>query len=168
MKAPEYFKNSTIYLLPILFFFLFACGSSKQASEEEMNQLRTLVESRDFEIQHSWADPVRGSSIDLIGNPNYLRVRGDSVDVALPFFGERYSGGGYNREGGIRFEGPARGYSVFEKSNSVDVRFEARRDSESYEFLITIFPNGNVTTSVNSSQRSSISYRGEVMPEKKE
>ncbi|GAB2769923.1 DUF4251 domain-containing protein [Actinomadura fibrosa] len=132
-----------------------------------MNDLQNLVANRDFEVQNDWAVPLSGSNVNLIGNPNYIRFKGDSVKIALPYFGERYSGG-YNTEGGIRYEGPARNFQVSEKANSMILEFEGQQGSENYNFIMTLFPNGKTTTSVNSSQRSTISYRGEITASKSE
>jgi hypothetical protein len=166
MKA---LKNYYLILsMPVIIFLFTDCGSSREAGIEDMAELKTIVEGRDFEIQNEWAEPIVGSSINLIGNPNYIRFEGDSVEMALPYFGERHSGGAYSREGGIHFDGPARNFSITERSNNLIIEFEGQQNSESYNFLLTVFPNGKVTTSVNSSQRSSITYRGEIQSQKLE
>lgn len=145
---------------------LFACGGAQDAVRpQNFEELKELAEGREFEIENEWAMPLGGNNVNLIGNPNFIRFKGDSVDIFLPYFGVRHFGGTYGgRDGGIIYEGPAEDFSIDaeEEKNRVVLKFEGRHENEDLEFIITLFPGGNAYTSVNSSQRSNISYRGEV------
>lgn len=156
----------------ILLFFslmlLMACGGAKERNEkdlQDLEELMELVESREFEIENDWVIPLGGGRVNLIGNPNSITFKGDSVEVYLPYFGVRHSGGDYGgRNGGIKFEGPVKNLVVREDQvkKNIFLTFERRGGREDYDFLIRLYPNGNVYTSVNSSQRQTISYQGEV------
>lgn len=159
-----YFK----FLILILSFILFQnCGSSIDAAK--IAETRELVDSRKFEIQHEWLSPMSGNRINLIGNPNYIRFYKDSVDLFLPFFGERFAGAGYNDEGGIVYEGPLKDLQINEEEKDKQViRFSTDQDTEDLNFIITVYPGGKVNTRVNSSHRSFISYQGEIESLKEE
>lgn len=153
--------------------FLMACGGSKSTSSvQDFNQLKELVDSRSFEIVHQWVMPSWGGSVSLIGNPNFIRFKGDSVNISLPYYGERYSGVPYGRAGGINYEGRIKNLeiNVDREEQKIVMEFEGEQRNENLNFYITLFPNGNVSTSLSSSQRASISYRGKVktVPEKKD
>lgn len=154
------------YILPAcLIVLISACGGTKGSGDSsEYNELAQLIHSREFQIENDWANPLRGSMINLIGNPNIIRFKGDSVEVYLPYFGVRQSGGGYGTEGGVKFEGLVRNLSIEEEKgkNRLHVKFEGKQDTEDLDFRITLYANGNANTSVNSSQRDAISYRGKV------
>ena len=169
MKTKIIFKNSKFSILKTLaligMFFLISCGGGKMSDAERienMAEVKSLVESRHFEIENQWANPLGGSQINLIGNINYIRFKGDSVEVYLPYFGVRHSGGGYGTEGGIKFEGPLENLIISENlsKKNISLEFQGKQGNESLDFNISLYSNGNSTTSVNSSQRSSISYRG--------
>ena len=153
-----------------------ACGSTKNTGNstdiQNFEQLRELVNSREFEIENDWAVPLRLTTINLIGNSNFIRFKGDSVEVFLPYFGVRQSGGGYGTSGGIEYEGPAKDLEIEEDmaKNNILIKFEGRQGSEHLQFIITLFTKGNVSTSVNSSERDPISYWGNVraLPFKKQ
>ena len=159
---------------PFILLLTLACGGMKESDSAEtakdFQKLKELVNSREFEIENEWLIPLGGSMINLIGNPNYIRFKGDSVDVFLPYFGVRQSGGGYGRDGGITYKGPAKNLTITEAENKILLNFEGMQNIENLEFFITLFPGGNATTAVNSSQRQSISYRGDVkaLPEEKQ
>lgn len=157
--------------LILTLIFLLACGGSKStADNEDFNQLKELVGSREFEIQHQWARSSLGGSINLIGNPNFIRFKGDSVNIFLPYFGERYSGSGYGSEGGIKYKGPVKNLNVttHKEEQELILEFEGDRGTENLQFYITLFANGDASTSVTSSQREAISYSGQIMPLREE
>ena len=148
------------------------CGTSKNTtSNQDFDALINLVNSRNFEIEHEWARPLSGNTINLLGNPNYIRMKGNQVDLFLPYYGVRQSGGGYGSgEGGIKYVGPAEKLVIEENrdQNSILLKFEGRQGTEDLQFFITLLLGGSAHTSVNSSERSSISYSGNLkaLPEK--
>ncbi len=105
----------SLYLI-IALISVQSCGSSTDATK--ISKTSQLVESREFEIEHEWLIPMGGSRINLIGNPNFIRFEKDSVDLFLPFFGERFSGGGYNSEGGIIYNGPLNDLEISKTKNN--------------------------------------------------
>ena len=171
-KKPD-LKNKKFSIIVKLFASLIllltlACGGGKKSGSadvvKDFQKLSELINNREFEIENEWLLPLSGPMINLIGNPNHIRFKGDSVDVFLPFFGVRQSGGGYGRDGGITYKGIAKNLNIVEDSakNNILLNFEGNEGSENLEFYITLYPGGSARTSVNSSQRQAISYRGNV------
>lgn len=151
--------------LALCFGLLASCGSSNASfNKAEYNELKQLVNSRNFKIENSWANPQGGSQINLIGNSNHIRFKRDSVEIFLPYFGVRHSGGGYGGEGGIKYEGPAKNLKITENSEkgNILVEFEGKQNNEILHFFLRLYSNGKTLTSINSSQRSTISYQGEL------
>lgn len=155
-------KQSYLFLIICILGLFISCGSAAK-TDAKIDKTNSLIESGEFEIQHDWVMTQGGARINILDNPNFIRFKNDSVNIFLPFFGERYSGGGYNREGGIVYDGPLRNYEMDEgvKSNKI-IKFRAKQNSEILDFTINIFPEGSVTTRVNSTERSFISYQGDI------
>lgn len=166
--------KSGVKAFALLFIFvLMSCGSSNRSTEggrislsPEYQELQELVNSLQLEIVNQWAIPSWGGSRNLMDNPNYIRLNGSEVEVALPYFGVRHSGGGYGTESGIEFEGPVEDLVITEdrQRQGIILEFEGEQGNENLDFRITLYPNGNTSTSITSSQRASVSYRGEVKP----
>lgn len=159
----------------MILFFLESCGGGQNTAmnqPQNFDELEQLVQKRHFEVENQWAMPLGGSRIDLIGNTNFIRFKGDSVKLFLPYFGVRHTGGGYGDEGGIKYEGVAEDLKVENDQNQkkIVLKFSGEQGSEDLDFYVTLFPNGNTNTSVTSSQRATISYQGHVsaLPEKEE
>lgn len=151
-------------ILILLTVFLVACGSAENGNIQNFSDLQELISAGEFEIENNWANPMGGNSINLIGNSNFIRFEGDSVDIFLPYFGVRHSGGGYGSEGGIVYKGPLEDLKIREgqEDNKIELEFEADHEGENFQFDVTIYGNGTTNTSVKSSERQSISYRGTV------
>lgn len=164
----RFFVGIILLFIGILSFM--SCHTGKVLSEVaedrdvEDEYLVDLVAEREFQIKNEWAMPLRGSSINLIGNPNYIRFEGDSVDVALPYFGYRHIGGGYGSEAGIEFEGLVEELRIEKEPDEITMHFEADQGSEHLNFSIIVYADGTAHTSVTSSERDAISYRGFVTP----
>ncbi len=169
MNALQYFKfrkfRITFIGLILIPLILISCGGANTSFDnEKYNALKDLLTSRNFEIENEWAYPSGGGNINLIGNTNFIRFQGDSVEIYLPYFGVRHSGGGYDGEGGIKYKGLAKKFEIVEKpaKGNIEVEFEVDKSGETLNFYISLFPNDNARTVVNTSQRSTISYQGKL------
>lgn len=161
-------------LFSILLVLLQSCGGGQSALQRPNNfeELDQLVENGRFEVENQWAMPLGGSRIDLIGNTNFIRFQGDSVNLFLPYFGVRHSGGAYGGDGGIEYKGLAEDLQIQRDPNQkkITLKFGGEQGSEDLDFYVTLFPNGSTNTSVTSSERATISYQGQVtaLPAKEE
>ncbi len=177
-----------ISLLIVLFLF-FSCASSKtEISKEELKKVANLINSKSFKIESSWAYPrvtnslvalqnagffVNGSSassIDISGHSNYFIMKNDSVDISLPYYGERQMGGNYgSTDTGIVCKGIATKIKTSKNKNgSYKIRFsvnDKNSTTENYNLTILIYPNLTTNITVFSSQRNSIQYRGRIKKE---
>ena len=160
-------KRNYFLILLLGVFIITSCGNRNflAADSEEYRQTLEKVNSLDFEIENEWANPLRGSRVNLIGNPNHIRFENDSVDVFLPFFGVRHAGGGYESEGAIVYKGPIENLRIEEMPGRGRIKlfFQGNHKTENLDFDITIFPGGKTSTSVGSSQRDRMGYEGRIV-----
>ena len=161
-------------LILLTIISLVSCGGSRNqtpaAESKAYEELKEQVNSEGFEIENQWAIPLRGGRVNLIGNPNFIRFKGDSAEIFLPYFGVRQSGGGYGDAGGIEYNGPIENLEIIEnpENRNLRINFEGKEGTESLGFHINLHANGTAETSVSSSQRDAISYRGNVKSLKEE
>ncbi|WP_242093445.1 DUF4251 domain-containing protein [Aestuariivivens sediminicola] len=166
-------------------FLIVSCGSKKSvATVEELKVLESIVQSKAYEIDSDMAYPQvtnavqqvfnsglmqpgnTPGNINLIGNPNYLRIHNDSVYSYLPYFGERQMRGGYDAgDGAIELKSLMKDYQVNQKKDgSYRISFTAEGNQESFQVYINIFPSLKSTMSVNGVYRFPIQYSGMVKP----
>lgn len=165
----ELIKKTFYILLLGLFINVSATAQSKKEqkqaeAEKEFEELKQLIESREFEFQANWATPSTGRRKNLGSNANFLKVNKDSVNIYLPYFGSSSSGAAtMTGDGGIVCYGPADKYkvSVNEKKKRINIRFDASDKNDTFQFNMSI-TNGGTTVSVNSNYRSNINYDGQT------
>ena len=95
-------------------------------------------------------------------------MKGDTITAHLPYYGERYMGGGYNNKLAIEFDDiPDRKEITWnEKKQRAEMRFSIQQkdDNENYNIFIMIFSNNTTRIDINSSERSFITYEGYIKP----
>lgn len=174
------------YILVILILgLLFSCASSSQLSTQigQKEKLSRLIESKNFQIEATWALPMNtvslqnvfnalapiGSTagrINLMGFSSFLKMEGDTISANLPYYGERQMGGVYNnRDSGINFETVPDDLKIEynDAKSRYEISFSANHETEDYSVNMIVLPNLNSYINVNSSQRNSIRYEGKIM-----
>lgn len=160
-----------IFLLLVL---CSACGVQKNTTKDsgDFKGIQELVRSGSFQIEHGWVNTMRGNNINLIGNSNYIKFKNDSVSIYLPYFGVREAGGNYGGigDGAISYQGKPEKLKIkeFPDKNKIELNFECQKETETFQFFVTLYGSLSANTSLNSSNLEGISYRGNVsaIPEK--
>lgn len=168
-----------IVFIVFVSLFFFACGSNKLVTNEELLSFKNTIDNHKISFEATSANPVafanvRGlegllppgsnlANINLVNNPNYFRVKNDSVSFDLPYYGELQMGMGYNRDTGLKFEGVAKKKSTDfnEKKEKYTITYTVATENETLRMYFTLFPNKTARLDINSSNRSSIFYYGD-------
>ncbi|MEY8848986.1 DUF4251 domain-containing protein [Psychroserpens sp. XS_ASV72] len=172
------------YLLLIIPLMFCSCGTKPSiTSSDQLEELKQMVEEKYYRIVSDRAYPQvtsamnslqntglvpRGSSvgqIDLISIPNYVTIKGDSIFAELPYYGERQLYSGYNgSDNSVSVKGLYSDYSVTQndKNNSYVIKIDAKSQTETIQFVITLFPNLKSSIHLNSTSRRPIRYSGQV------
>ncbi|MEM8763581.1 MAG: DUF4251 domain-containing protein [Bacteroidota bacterium] len=104
--------------------------------------------------------------LDLHGQGNFLKIKGDSIICRLFYAGERQLISGYNEiDTGINVNDVMREMSVKPEKDKYKVQFKMRDKRESYTVRGEIYPNGKGYFRVRSSHRFPITYTGYIEEE---
>lgn len=173
-------------LLFLVILGLTSCKASKERfTTAQINSFNELLTSQKFVITSDWAYPqmtnalnqvlsagflANGSTpqaINLIGNTNFLKIKGDSVSCYLPFFGERQMQTGYGGvdDSAIQFDGLMTDYKLEDgKYSSKIISFKADSKNEKFNVIIKMFPNLKSEIILNGNTRFAIRYAGDAAP----
>jgi hypothetical protein len=160
----------TLYFTFMLSFFImvsFAQEKTKQQIKEEkklakQKEVELLLDGKEFEFVAVTAYPQGTRSIDMISNPNYLRLKKDSIFSEMPYFGRAFAGVGYGGGGGLDFKGPVQDFSISKNKKDYTIKAKVKDNSDSYNVILTVFFEGNASLTINSIHRNSINYRGSI------
>lgn len=182
-KMKKHWKYLVLYALWIggIIYILGGCQASKAtASPEELQALEQQVNSRNIRVKMDWAIPLttRGvvsvanagllppgnniARINLINTPNSFEMRGDSVYIDLPYFGERQVVMDYPGAKGIDFTGVMENFrsSQDRKDQSYRLTFDTSDRSERFDVSLKVFPGQRAILVFYSNQRNTIRYEG--------
>ncbi|WP_205589259.1 DUF4251 domain-containing protein [Mesonia aquimarina] len=155
------------YFLVTLMFLSCGVQQNETNKSENYKELQKIVRSGSFKIENEWAYTQRGNNINLVGNPNYIEFKNDSVFMYLPYFGVRQIGGNYGGtgDGAINFTGKPQKLQIKEipTKNRIELTFECRNKTETYQLYINLDGSLKANTNINSSKLESISYRGDII-----
>jgi len=159
-------------MMTFLLMFFLASGFAQQSTKkvlrkknkiEKQHLIDSLINSREFVFVASRALPQGMNSIDLTTNSNSVKFQPEKIESYLPFFGRAYSID-YGGDGGIKFEGKPEAFKVVNKKDGkgfeITVTVPVTRDN--FKLSLFVSPDGSAILTVNSNQRSAISYSGNI------
>ena len=180
----------TIIVIVVALSLILSCGSSKSdetmaVKERQLNDLKELVDTKSFIFKAETASPMQtyavmqvtsallrntgnaAGRIYLAGNGDYIKIMGDTVKAELSYFGEARMVTSLDpRDNGINFEGQPTTYKVSEneKKNTLSLEFDIKSKSDQYSVIMQLYPSKHAKIFVNSANRTSIRYDGEIEP----
>lgn len=147
---------------------LISCATSKTTEEKHQEaaklerQIADSLEAKTLTVTFDYVNPMRFPSHYLTTTYS-LRIKGDSVASYLPYFGRAYRADYGRTDSPLSFEGHIKEMTVTKgKKDSYKIFFETNNKHEIFDYVLTIFNNGNVSLNVNSNYREPISFDGEM------
>lgn len=168
------------------FLFLAVVSACKSAvtpmTAEEQQRLDRIVEDRNFTMIAQWAEPTPDASLNRMAsagilppgsspsrinigeNSNYFKMKGDSVFIQLPYYGERQVVKTYGQAEGITYEGLANDLKVNRNvdRNYYDIDFTANDRGENFLCNLRLYGGTRALLTVQSNQRNQIRYDGNI------
>ena len=134
----------------------------KEARQQQVAQMvADSLESAHFRVVFDYVIPTRMQPRHLT-TPYEVRVKGDTLNSYLPYFGVVYQvpyGGGE----GLIFDAHIDGYQCHKvKRDMYRVEVYMNRREDSYVYTFDIFDNGHADLKVSCRNRDFISYRGQM------
>ncbi|MGO4770286.1 DUF4251 domain-containing protein [Flavobacterium sp. W22_SRS_FK3] len=140
----------------------------KERELQKQKEIKALIDSKNFVFEAQKVMPQGGRLLNLDYNTYFLKFNETKTTCDLPFFGRGFNipyGGG---EGGIKFEGIPEDIRIEKNKKSYNIKTTVKGKEDVYNLFFTVFFNGGATLSVNSNNRASISYDGEIEAPKPE
>ena len=157
-------------LLIVLSTFLFFGNASAQIKKETMDskqevvsdRIGELLASQKFEFIANTMFPLGQASKNLVGNDYSVIFSPEKIVSDLPYSGVAHRGMGVGRDKGMRFKGEPNNYSITESGNGYVVAAIVKTDSDSFSISMEVSKSGYATLTIDSKNRETVSYQGEV------
>ncbi len=145
-------------IIGTLFICVFSVSVLSAQSTEQ------LVHDKKYTFKVETIQPLRGMARQE--RPGYytLRVTPDSVISYLPFFGRAYTANIGTSEMALEFNSTKFDYQVTDrKKGGWDITIKPRDVGKIQEVMLTIFPEGNASMRVISTERDPMSFQGVIV-----
>lgn len=166
--------KTKLSILLVLFSFLnMECFAQEKTKKEikaekelqKQKEIKSLIDSKNFMFEAQKLTPQGGRFIILDYNTYFLKFNTEKTTCDLPFFGRAYHVS-YGGDGGIKFEGTPEKIQIEKRKRNYIIKATVKGKDDVYDLMFSIFLNGGATLSINSNNRASISYDGEIRPYK--
>lgn len=163
--------KTKLSILLVLVSFLIAPVFAQEKTKKELKaeralqkqkEVEALIDSKNFVFEAQKVNPQGGRVIILDYNTYFLKFNTEKTTCDLPFNVP------YGGDGGIKFEGIPEKITVEKKKKNYILRATVKGRDDVYNLMFTIFFDGGATLSVNSNNRASIFYNGEIEAPKTE
>lgn len=164
-------KNLIIIAIMFLSVFAVTAQETQKKSKKElkaekkarqMQEVKELVESRNFIFEARNANPMSGKTINLTSDYD-VKITNDSVFSYLPYYGVSHSAVYGGTESPMIFSQPFEKISVEDAKKGYLVKVAVKNGSDRLDFSFHISITGSTSLSVSSINRQAISYSGEVV-----
>jgi hypothetical protein len=157
-------------LLPLLTIVCLqssAQSNSEQEKQSSHQKLKHGIDSKQFHFLATTATGTRGKTAQLTG-AYFVFMGGDSLTVALPFFGTSNSSAGHygasSEDAGINFHTHKFSYKAdTTKKGGWEITIQPENQSSASRISLSITSTGNCRTIINSNARSTMSFNGKVL-----
>jgi hypothetical protein len=159
------------FFLVALFAFILVNGFAQEAAKkptkaelkaEKQKQIEGMVDAKEFVFVGRTALPTGYKSVNLTTNTNYVKFYPDTIDSYMPYFGRAYSNVGYGGDTGLKFVGKADEYTVTKGKKNYQVNAVVKTNKDTFRISLSVGFDGNASMTINSNNRSPISYNGDI------
>lgn len=128
---------------------------------EKKKEIKNILNEKNFVFRPTHAMPMGGGSIYL----NYsfdVKIKGDTIDSYLPFYGRAYHVDYGGRNSAFDFTELAEEYKMEKDENGYVVDFDVKKGMDHISFSFKISELGYATLNVISTNRQAISFYGRI------
>lgn len=162
--------KTNIAVLLLLFCFIGSPVFAQEKTKKELKaerelkkqkEIEELIKAQKFDFEAQKVTPQGGRFIILDYNTYFVKFNPEKTTADLPFFGRAFSVP-YGGDGGIKFEGIPENIKIENGKKSYTIKTSVKGKDDVYSLILSVFYDGNATLFINSNNRASISYEGEI------
>jgi Domain of unknown function (DUF4251) len=157
-KYNNIMKNIKAFLF---LFIILAASSIVNAQEKKPDEIKRIVESKNYVFVARMANLQVGSSRQLTLDYD-LTIAKDTIISYLPYFGRAYAAPVNPSEGGIKFTSTKFDYKPEYDDKQWKITIKPKDASEVQQLYLDIFDNGSASLQVISTNRQNISFEGYI------
>ncbi len=135
----------------------------KRAEKEalKIEQTKSVLENEVYVFNATQALPMGMRNVNLTSSYD-ARIENDTVFCFLPYFGKAHTAAYGSTQSPMDFTQPIENYKFEKTKKGYMVKFDVSNKNDRLNFTFQIAETGSTSLNVNSTNRSSISYYGNI------
>lgn len=148
--------------LLVIALLIAACTPKAQPPQLTETEVLQLVDDRNYQFNLEFVRPLGGRQRLITGNYTF-RVKKDRIDSDLPYIGRSFQAPIGSSENGMKFTSKDFDYnSSTGKDNRREINIQPKDSNDIRDIQLIIFSNGTADLRINSINRQTISYTGNI------
>jgi hypothetical protein len=153
--------HSRFIVLMVLTFFTLTVEAQTR-DQKNKTEVKRLIDSRNYVFNPQSVTPLSGSTIQLTSE-YFLKINKDSLDSHLPYFGVAFNARFGSTDSPLTFSSTDFNYAIKEsKKGGFEIAIHINKPDDPDLILLSVSSGGYATLRVNSMNRQSISFYGEI------
>ncbi len=148
-------------IFALLVIILFGGSPMAYAQQKSADEVKQMVESKNFIFKAEVANPARGGSQQLSSGYD-VSVTNSNVICYLPFYGRAQTIPIGAADGGIKFTSTSFEYKTVNDGKVWQVTIKPNDVSHVQQLYLSIYDDGTATLDVMNIHRDNISFKGYV------
>ena len=116
-----------------------------KAQNKKPDEVKTMIESRNYIFKAQMANPQTGTSRHLTTEYD-LTIWGDSIISYLPYFGRAYVAPANPSEGGIKFTSTKFEYNPVKNEKGWEIKIRPKDAREVQQLFLRVFDNATLAS----------------------
>jgi hypothetical protein len=155
-------KIYTWFIVLMVLTLFTATVFSQTRDQKKKEEVKRLIESRNYVFNPQSVTPLLGSTMQLTSQ-YFLKVNKDSLDSHLPYFGVAFNARFGSTDSPLTFLSTDFNYSIKEsRKGGFEITIHINKPDDPDLILLSVSSGGYATLRVNSMNRQSISFYGEI------
>jgi len=157
----------TLQIIQLTCFFILAIFSNTNAQDSRSTAaIKTMIESKHFLFIAQMASPMSGRTRQLTSDYD-LKIKPDTIDSDLPYFGRAYTAPIDPADAGIDFTSVKFDYNIIPgKKGGWEITIKPKDVTDINGMYLSVSENGYALLRVNSNNRQAISFTGYIADKK--
>lgn len=131
-------------------------------TKTDQSKMAILLNSKNFEFIANTMYPLGQPPKNLVGSSYSVTFSPEMIISNMPFYWRAYSAMISGKDKGMRFKGTPEDFTVSEMKKGYEVKVTVKNDNNTYTILLTVSESGFASLSINTNNRDTLNYQGEV------
>lgn len=144
-------------VIVVAIFTVIGLQAQKKTTQEEQK-----MEKEHVEFRAQLVIPMSLPQKDVSGDNYFIQISEEEIVSELPYLGTAHRAMNPERDKGMRFKGKPENFVLVKNNGQTTINASVKTESDEFNISLSASSSGYATLIINSRNRETITYRGEI------